>query len=569
MIELDKLLRMHSVDKYMDINASIIDQRLASVVSDIRQKAVEELRVRDEGKLKSLSFVYLCVKTILDSDDDKTFDCLTEGGGDFGVDAMHISEEYDGEFTVSLFQVKYKNNLEGNANFPLEGIESLINAIQYLFNPAAKLEYINQRLLVKVEEARSLIRDGYIPQVRAIACNNGMRWNISAEEAIERTGFGDQVTWEYVNHESLVKILQSSRPVKDTLQLSGKATVEDMEFNRVMVGRISVTEIAALIERHGERLLERNIRRYLGLQGNRVNEGIRNTLNSDEKNNFYFYNNGVTLTCDRFSYNALQDRDHQVRVENLQIINGGQTCMTIFKTLRESDFLHQNSQAYVLLRLYELPHEDEGLVQRITYAANSQNPVDLKDLRANDERQQRLEMDIQQLGFNYRRKRSDTSTRPADITSGVAAEAILSVWREKPHQAKFFSREHFGKLYESIFTDQLSGSQVVIAVQLYRIAENRRKRPEPTDPPLVRYASCFIAMQMGRRLLADMNTQMEDISHQNFQTAEQLIEQNGEAYFNASVQDIQQALQALYGEQEISLQQLSATFRRGDLMSRL
>jgi hypothetical protein len=353
------------------------------------------------------------------------------------------------------------------------------------------------------------------------------------------------------------------------LQLSGKAIVEDMEFSRVLVGRISVTEIAALIEQHGERLLERNIRRYLGLQGNRVNEGIRHTLTSDEKNNFYFYNNGVTLTCDSFSYNALQDGDYQVRVENLQIINGGQTCMTISKTLREPDLLYQNSQAYVLLRLYQLPRENEGLVQRITYATNSQNPVDLKDLRANDERQQRLEMDIQQLGFNYRRKRSDTSTRPTDITSGVAAEAVLSVWRRKPHQAKFFSREHFGKLYNSIFTERLNGSQVVIAVQLYRIAENRRKRPEPTDPGFVRYASCFIAMQMGRRLLSDMTVEIKDVSHQNFNFAQRLIEQNGDAYFNASVQDIQRALQSLYGEQEISLQQLSATFRRGDLISKL
>ncbi|MFP4124742.1 AIPR family protein [Coleofasciculus sp.] len=399
----------------MNINASIIDQRLTSVVNDIRQKAAEELRINDQGRLKSLAFAYLCVKTILDLENDNAFDCLTEGGGDFGVDAMHISEEYDGEFTVTLFQAEYKNNLEGNSNFPEQGIESLINAIQYLFNPAAQLEHINERLLTKVEEARSLIRDGYIPQVRAIACNNGLKWNESAQGAIERTGFGDQVTWEHVNHERLVQILQATRPVKE----------------------------------------------------------------------------------------------------------------------------------------------------------NSQNPVDLKDLRANDERQQRLDMDMQQLGFNYRRKRSDTSTRSTDITSGVAAEAVLSVWREKPHQAKFFSREHFGKLYDSIFTDQLNGSQVIIAVQLYRIAENRRKRPEHTDPDFVRYASCFIAMQMGRRILADMGIQMREISHHNFPRAQQLIEQNGEAYFNTSVQDIQQALHELYGRQDISLQQLSATFRRGDLITRL
>ena len=553
----------------MNINASIVDQRLTSIADEMRQQAAEELHITEAGRLKSLAFVYLCVRTLLDLESSRAFDCLTEGGGDFGVDAMHISDEYDGEFTVSLFQAKYKNNLEGNSNFPEAGIESLINAIQYLFDPTAKLEHINQRLLVKVEEARSLIRDGYIPQVRALACNNGLKWNAAAQEAIERAGFGEQVTWEHVNHERLVNILQAAKPVNDTLQLAGKAIVEDMDFSRVLVGRISVSEIAALIERHGERLLERNIRRYLGLQGNRVNEGIRHTLTSNEKNNFYFYNNGVTLTCDSFSYNALQEGNYRVRVENLQIINGGQTCLTISKTLQEPNLLHQNSHAYVLLRLYQLPSDNDDLVQKITYATNSQNPVDLKDLRANDDLQKKLEMDIQQLGFSYRRKRSDLNIRSTDITSGVAAEAVLSVWRAKPHQAKFFSREHFGKLYSLIFTEQLNGAQVVLAVQLYRIAENRRKRPEPNDPDFVRYASCFVAMQMGKWLLKDMKVQMKDISHQNFQMAQQLVAQKGEDYFNAAVKDIQTALQDLYGGQDISLQQLSATFRRGDLIDTL
>nr|WP_206044063.1 AIPR family protein [Geitlerinema sp. P-1104] len=553
----------------MNIQASIIDQRLESIVNQIRDKSADELGITEDRRLKSLGFVYLCVKTILDIEPNDAFDCLTEGGGDFGVDAIHLSEEYDGEFTVSLFQGKYKNTLAGTSNFPEQGIESLIRAIQYLFNPGAKLEYLNQRLLAKVEEARSLIRDGYIPQVRALACNNELHWNLAAQEAIERSGFGDQVTWEHVNHERLVGILQASKPVNDSLQLSGKAIVEDMEFSRVLVGRVSVTEIATLIERHGERLLERNIRRYLGLQGNRINESIKQTLHSPQNRNFYFYNNGITLTCENFSYNALQDGDYQVRVENLKIINGGQTCMTIFKTLQEPSLLYNINQADVLVRLYQLPRDNEDFVQQITYATNSQNPVDLKDLRANDERQKQLELDIQQLGFQYRRKRSDRSSRATEITSGVAAEAVLSVWRERPHQAKFFSREHFGKLYDVIFTDDLNGSQVILAVLLYRIAENRRKRPESNDPALVRYGSCFIAMQMGRRLLADMRVTIQDISHRNVQAAQELIEQRRDEYFKDSVADIERALQRLYGGQVLSLQQLSATFRRGDLISNL
>ena len=558
----------------MNINASIIDQRLTAVCDEIRDRAKEELRMTDEERLRSLSFIYLCVKTVLDLEVPAAFDCLTEGGGDFGVDAMHLSEEYDGEFTVTLFQGKYDRSLEGNSNFPENGINALINAIRHLFDPGAELQHINDRLKARIEEARSLIRDGYIPQVRALACNNGISWSPAAQESIDRSGFGSQVVWEHINHNDLVSIIQATKPVDETLQLTGRAIIEDMDFSRVLVGRVSVREVAALIERHGERLLERNIRRYLGLQGNRVNEAIQKTLKGADTGNFYFYNNGITLTCDKFSHNALQSGDYQVQIENLQIINGGQTCMTIYRTLKElkgAGLFDQISRAYVLVRLYQLPKKNENFVRQITYATNSQNPVELRDLKANDERQKRLEIDIKQLGYVYRGKRTDSGGKN-DITSGVAAEALLAVWRQAPHQAKFFAREHFGKLYDTIFTEHLNGAQVVSAVLLYRIAENRRRRPDKDDPFFVRYGSCFIAMQMGRRLLVDLGVTLSGLDHRNLSESIRLIEEKGTAYYERSVQNVKTALESLYGcgdddiLNHISFQQLSATFRRGDLI---
>lgn len=550
----------------MNINAAIIDQRLHSVCDEIRDRAKDELKITDVEKLRSLAFVHLCVRTMLDLPPEDAFDCLVEGGQDFGVDAIHFSEERDGEFNVSLFQGKYSRRLEAASNFPENGIKALINAIRHLFDPSSSLGNLNPRLTAKVEEVRSMIREGSIPQVRALACNNGLTWNESAEITIKQEGFGNQVTWEHVNHDRLVMIFQRAKPVNDALQLTGAAIIEDLNFSRVLVARIAATEVAALIQRHGERLLERNIRRYLGLQGNRVNEAMRETLRGEENSNFYFYNNGITLTCDKFTYNALQNRDYQVRVENLQIINGGQTCITIFKTLQEMSESQIPVNAYLLVRLYQLPSENEDLVKKITFATNSQNPVDLRDLRANDDRQRRLEIDINQLGFTYRRKRTDSPLKSGDITTGVAAEAILSVWRKRPHQAKFFTREHFGKLYDLIFSDDLNGAQLIISTLIYRYAENKRKRPERDSSQFVRYASCFISMQMGKYLLNDLECEIIGLNHKNFEAARHFIEVKGDEYFNRATSDVERALKMLYREEEISLQQLSATFRRSDLI---
>ena len=118
-------------------------------------------------------------------------------------------------------------------------------------------------------------------------------------------------------------------------------------------------------------------------------------------------------------------------------------------------------------------------------------------------------------------------------------------------------------------TYTVNGTQVVLAVLLYRIAENHRRRPVEADPQLVRYASCFIAMRMGQRLLHDFGKKLDEINHQCFEEARSLIETRGEAYFRAAVQDIESALNELYGQKEVSTLQLSATFRRGDLIQKL
>ncbi|KJJ85117.1 abortive infection phage resistance protein [Candidatus Omnitrophus magneticus] len=561
----------------MNINAAIIDQRITGLVEEIRDTARKDLQITDEEKLKSLAFLYFSVKTIFsiyNFSEEEIFDCITEGGEDFGVDAIHVSEEIDNEFTVSLFQVKYKRNLEGDFSFPEKGVKALVNAIRYIFDPSLELKNINNRLKIKVEDVRSLISDGFFPRIRAIACSNGINWNDSAQEEINRANLGGQVKFEYWNHDKFLQILQSAKSIDDTIQFSGEATVENFNYSSVFVGRISVEEVANLFKRHGEALLDKNIRKYLGLKGNRVNEDIRKTLISDDRINFYFYNNGVTFICDDFLYNNLQRMDYKVKVKNLQIINGGQTCMTIYKTLLEEDqaLFKVSQEAFVLVRLYKIERgrNDENFIRKVTFATNNQNPVDLKDLKSNDDVQRRLEEDIKNLSFQYHRKRGDTPLKNTDITIGIAAEAILSILRERPNQAKFFAREHFGKLYDEIFNDSLRGAQVIAAVLLYRIAENKRKRPPAGTKDFIVYASCFLAMRMGKYLLRDLGcSNMAELDHRNFLKAKNLIEKNGEEYFRASIEDIDKALKELYGDREISMQQLSATFRRGDLISTL
>ena len=563
----------------MSINIGFIDAQATQLVTDLAPEFEARLGIKnDPNKQRSLSFVFMVVRALLDLTDDEALDCLTEGGNDFGVDAIHVGDIEDGEFQVTLFQGKYTQNATGANTFPQTGIEKAVQAVRYLFDPNATIT-TNPVLKARVEDIRSQVRDGNIPRVLAVMCSNGSPWNPAAQQVIDQAQFpAEQVAWKYINHDELVRLRHTIKPVDATLRLSGKAIVEDFDYCRVLVGKIPVKEIETLFNQHGDLLLDRNIRRFLGLQGNRVNTGIAATLNSPtERPNFYFYNNGITLLCKKFTYNALQGADYQVKTDGLQIINGGQTCKTIQSTLSALvGAVADIEKAFVLIRLYELPDGSDDLVGSITYATNSQSPVDLRDLRSNDVRQKNLETDIAGLAdatgrkWVYVRNRNNARLSRQHILSSRAAEAVLSVWRSMPHQAKTHSRELFSNLlYDSIFTPHLNGTQVILATLVFRFAEKKRQQNAAGSPDWLTYASHFVAMLMGRYLLADLGVTLDQLNHTKFAAAITQWELKDEQYHQNVLTDLQTAITSLYGNQPQSLQQLAATFRRGDLLGRL
>ncbi|CAK0743786.1 Abortive infection phage resistance protein [uncultured Gammaproteobacteria bacterium] len=551
----------------MSINAQLIDQRVEGMIEKIGKRISDELKIRnDPDKLKSAIFILLVAKTLLELNDEEAIEGMVEGGGDFGVDAVYFGLPTDGEFPVTLIQGKYKRTLDGDSTFPETAIVKMFEALRTIFDPAATYE-ANKRLTRRVEELRSLIREGNIPQVRVIFCNNGQKWHDHCQQRIDNSGLGSLVQWEYAGPDGLIGLMRARKAVETKIQLTGRAIVEDYPYMRAMIGRMSVLELARLFDEFGDVLLERNIRRYLGLTV-RVNEEIAATLkDSQQRPKFYFYNNGITIICSKFGYNPFAEKDWNVQITGLQIVNGGQTSKTIQQMKKELGA--EIGDAQVLVRIYELPVNDEDLVQRITQATNSQNPVDLRDLRSNDPRQKTLGESIHELGFSYRRQRNDGSTPAIEITSATAAEAILAVWRDRPHQARFLTTEHFGKLYEHIFTQDLNGAQTVMAVLLLRIAENKRKRPPENAPDFLQYGSRFIAMLMGRFLLDDLGIDLSKLTHTTFADARQRLEEKSETYFQRALKDIEKALSNLHHEEDVSLQKLSATFRRYDLVERL
>lgn len=147
--------------------------------------------------------------------------------------------------------------------------------------------------------------------------------------------------------------------------------------------------LADIYIRYGSRLLEGNVRTFLGRRGN-INKGIANTL-AKEPSRFFAYNNGIAATASDVS--SVRGADGTVRltaVTGLQIVNGAQTTASL-ATLRREGKLPENG-VFVPMKLSVISSETaETLIPAISKFSNSQNSVKASDFFANHDFHRRIE----------------------------------------------------------------------------------------------------------------------------------------------------------------------------------
>jgi AIPR protein len=181
-----------------------------------------------------------------------------------------------------------------------------------------------------------------------------------------------------------------------------------------------------------------------------------------------------------------------------------------------------------------------------------------------------LALALKDLGYEYKRKRDDQAATTADvITSSVAAEAIMAVWRKRPHAAKFRRSKLFGEFYPIVFSDELQAAHLIVSVLVFRIVENERKRPRQKRPRFVPYASHFLAMVVGDLLLQRVGLQRTEIDHTNVDRVRATLEAERSKLYEQAVARLGVVLRGLGVAETTPLQRVAAQFRRGDLLEPL
>jgi len=165
---------------------------------------------------------------------------------------------------------------------------------------------------------------------------------ITVSPIADRTSLDDKPTSiEIWDLKRLMDLYQGSNETEEfEVMMSEKwAPIQVIEASRLANGTVTylgvmpATVLSEIYDNFGQRLLESNVRTFLDFK-NHKNRAMKDGI-LREPENFFAYNNGLTVTA---TAARIDNEDGMLIVkslENMQIVNGGQTTATIYFTPRE------------------------------------------------------------------------------------------------------------------------------------------------------------------------------------------------------------------------------------------
>jgi hypothetical protein len=440
------------------------------------------LTAKDEQDLPNLghAFGYVFLQEFYNEIDDIS-EILTEGKDDLGIDAINI----DDESVVDIFQFKYTDKFENKTNKIKDAdLDKLSTRIEQILNKQSEiLEYANLQVSRKIKQIWNIMEERPVKINVFFVTNYETPMDENRFKSYKNTLRKNSAILEIYGTRKVMSLISKNNvPQYDTvLKFSGKQYFEKSDIKvHSLVGTINAHNlIDALIDPDtneiAESVFEENVRVYLKRK-TKINKQIYTSAINKDNNNFFYFNNGVTITCEKLDYTQNSDSP-VIQITNLQIVNGSQTVHALYDVYSDPNLREKLSNVYLLTRIYAT--EDRDLGQDIAMYTNTQNPVKSRDTRSNDERQKILADELLLHEYKYQRKKNESSsgyTKDRIIDSEKAGQVILSFYLDKPGDAKNKKSKIFDQEYEAIFDrEKISAHYVLLPYLIYLDIESETK----------------------------------------------------------------------------------------------
>lgn len=410
--------------------------------------------------------------------DTEVEEILCDGGGDLGIDCIWIDE---GDL-VHFYQ--FKNPEDPAKGFPAGDVDKTISGLRLILNRKHE-EIANPELKAHVEEIYQMLPKGY--RLHFISSGRGLekesKTKLDALIAELKGPSSSIISWDEQPLANLQEMFyqQNLPAVKDALKFSSprqpytvRSGVADCYLFHV-TGKV----LADLYDKHGEGLLQRNIRVDQGETA--TNKAIEGTCVGDDSANFLHFNNGVTFLCESAGYDQFLQ---MLTLEKAQVVNGGQTIRALHRSLKRGSL---KDDVLVPARVIT-SSGDKNFANNVAVNQNNQNPMGASFLRSNDPRVVQLDYALASLGWYLERRDGELNNATPDEKAAIearighpldgriirlkeGAQAYTATFYGQPEVAKknpgrIFLSVSDGGNYERIFSADMTAEKMIISHEI-------------------------------------------------------------------------------------------------------
>jgi hypothetical protein len=420
--------------------------------------------------------------------DTEVGEVFCDGGGDLGIDSIWID---DGDL-VHFYQ--FKNPEDPTKGIPAGDVDKTISGLRLILNRKHD-EIANAELKARVEEIYQMLPKGY--RIHFISSGRGLekesQTKLDALVAELKGPSSSIISWDEQPLANLQEMFyqQSLPAVKDPLKFVSPRQPYTVRSGVADCYLLHVTGqvLADLYDKHGEGLLQRNIRVDQGETA--TNKAIEATCIGGDSANFLHFNNGVTFLCESAGFDQFLQ---MLTLDKAQVVNGGQTIRALHRAMKRGSL---RNDVLVPARVIT-SSGDKDFANNVAVNQNNQNPMGASFLRSNDQRVVQLDYALASLGWYLERRDGELNNATPEERAAIetrighrldgrvirlkeGAQAYTATFYGQPEVAKknparIFLSINDGGNYERIFSADMTAEKMIIAHEIKTFVDDFVRR---------------------------------------------------------------------------------------------
>ena len=445
--------------------------RFESIFSYLEEMSHE---FKDKYNYDNLSsaFGHVILKMLFGLSDDEIYDLNTDGFNDNGIDAINFEDAE--EKVVHFFQFKFPSSVSSMTNgISQSDVQTIFNGFDSFTGNDEKFNLLEWNEILKEKRIEYEKNDVYKFKIWIIKYSSS-----TINEKINNLVSKQKTDYENITGNSLeVDIMTASKiallyenNIRDKwcdFKLKYKKSLNPFsdDISKVYSGYVSLLDVYITFNSIKDKVFEGNVR-YLN-PNSKINDGIKETLSTEERQFFHLLNNGVTIFCKQCNDNTTNDF---FDIKNGTIINGAQTVGTIINYLESltDDKRDTYKDQFLFFRIVQV-NDHKEIMDKMVYTLNTQNEmkssysisneVSLKILqkRFNEETKYFLELKNNEFNF-FKETHPDTKKMLKDKIDIETLVQVVTAYYDigrlaniaKNNKGTLFEKDNIKKIIEKL-----------------------------------------------------------------------------------------------------------------------